>query len=98
MAEEKQENQTIETLTKEYEKKIADREKEFILEKEAMKKDFENEKKQLQDTHNKEVAEIIRGRKSIEEVQKEDEENDKSYFDKQVEETKKKLGITKGEK
>ena len=92
------EEKTVETVVKEYEQKIADREKEFIAEKEKMKNDFEDEKKKLNEQHNKEVAEIIRGRKSIENVQEKDEENDKSFFDKTVEETKKKLGITKGEK
>ena len=94
-----EDNKTIETITQEYEQRIADREKEFIAEKEKMKQDFDKEKKDLQEQHNKEIAEIVRGRKSIEEVQEKDKENDeKSFFDKTVEETKKKLGITKGEK
>lgn len=93
------EEKTIEIVTKEFEAKIAEREKEFLAEKEQMKKDFEKEKKDLEEKHNKDIAEIVRGRKSVEDVQKKDEENDdKSFFDKQVEETKKKLGITKGEK
>ena len=94
-----EENKTIEIVTKEFEAKIADREKEFIAEKEKMKKDFEKEKQELEEKHNKDIAEIVRGRKSVEEVQKKDEENDdKSFFDKMVEETKKNLGITKEEK
>ena len=94
-----EDNKTIETITQEYEQRIADREKEFIAEKEKMKQDFDKEKKDLQEQHNKEIAEIVRGRKSIEDVQQKDKENDeKSFFDKMVEETKKKLGITKGEK
>lgn len=94
-----EDNKTIETITQEYEQRIADREKEFIAEKEKMKQDFDKEKKDLQEQHNKEIAEIVRGRKSIEDVQQKDKENDeKSFFDKTVEETKKKLGITKGEK
>lgn len=98
-----EENQTIETITKSYEEKIANREKEFLKEKEQlkeeMKKEFEKEKKSIQETHNKEIADIIMGRKSAQEVQKDDEEeNDKSFFDKMVEETKEKLGITKGGK
>ena len=64
---------------------------------EKMKKDFENEKKALTEKYNQEIAEIISGRKAIEENQNDDEENDKSFFDKQVELTKKKLGITKEE-
>ena len=53
-----------------------------------------NEKiKELEEKHNKDIADIIMGRKEVEEVQKREVENDdKSYFDKQVEETKKKLG------
>lgn len=102
MAEEKQ-NQTIEQITKSYEEKIAEREKEVLQEKEQIKKDmqaeFEKEKKQIQETHNKEIADIIMGRKSAQEVQNNDEEeNDKSFFDRMVEETKQNLGITKGGK
>ena len=97
-----EENQTIKQITKSYEEKIAEREKEVLQEKEQIKKDmqaeFEKEKKQIQETHNKEIADIIMGRKSAQEVQNSDEENDKSLFDKLVEETKQKLGITKGEK
>ena len=58
----------------------------------------EEEKKKLIEQHNKDIAEIVRGRKTIEEVQNRDEENDKSFFDKQLELTRKNLGITKGEK
>lgn len=102
MAEEK-ENPTIKEITKSYEEKIANREKEVLQEKEQirneMKAEFEKEKKQIQETHNKEIADIIMGRKSAEQVQNNDEEeNDKSFFDKLVEETKQKLGITKGDK
>ena len=98
-----EENQTIEQITKSYEEKIAEREKEVLQEKEQIKKDmqaeFEKEKKQIQATHNKEIADIIMGRKSAEQVQNNgEEENDKSFFDKMVEETKKNLGITKEEK
>ena len=102
MEEEKKQNQTIEQITKSYEEKIAEREKQVLQEKEQIKKDmqaeFEKEKKQIQETHNKEIADIIMGRKSAQEVQNNDEENDKSFFDKLVEKTKQKLGITKGEK
>ena len=95
-----EDNKTIEIVTKEYEQKIANREKEFLKEKEKMKEDFEKEKKELNEKHNKEIAEIISGRKSIQDVQEKDkDENDgKSFFDKAVEETKKILGITKEEK
>ena len=93
-----EENQTIEQITKSYEEKIAEREKEFLVEKEQMKQQFEDEKKKMQEQHNKDIAEIVRGRKSLEEVQEKGEENDKSFFDKQVEQTRKNLGLTKGEK
>ena len=90
-----EENQTIETITKTYEEKIANREKEILQEKEELKKQYEKEKedalKKQKEEHNKEIADIILGRKSAEEIQNKDEENDKSFFDKAVEDTKKKL-------
>lgn len=98
------ENNTIETITQSYEEKIANREKEILAEKEALKKEleqkFEEEKKELSAQHNKEIADIILGRKSVEEVEKNDrvENDEKSFFDKMVEETKQNLGITKGGK
>ena len=100
---EEKENPTIKEITKSYEEKIANREKEILQEKEQirneMKAEFEKEKKQIQETHNKEIADIIMGRKSVEHVQNNDEkENDKSFFDRMVEETKQNLGITKGGK
>ena len=96
-------NETIEQITQAYEEKIAQREREVLEEKEQIKKDmqaeFEKEKKQIRETHNKEIVDIIMGRKSAEEVQNNgEEENDKSFFDKMVEETKQNLGITKGGK
>ena len=89
-------NETIETITKSYEEKIAEREKQVLKEKEEMKKQFEKEKADAlalqKEEHNKEIADIILGRKSAEQVQNNDEEeNDKSFFDKAVENTKKKL-------
>lgn len=93
------ENETIETITKSYEEKIANREKEILQEKEDLKKQYEKEKEDAlkleREKHNKEIADIILGRKSAEEVQNKDEENDKSFFDKAVENTKK---ILKGGK
>ncbi len=92
------ENETIETITKSYEEKIANREKEILAEKEEMKKQFEKEKenalKEQKEKHNKEIADIVLGRKSAEEIisNKDKQENDeKSFFDKAVEDTKKKL-------
>lgn len=91
-----EENKTIEIITQEYEEQIATREKEFLKEKEdlekKLKEEFEKEKKDLIAQHNKDIADIVRGRKSVEEIQNKDEENDeKSFFDKAVEDTKKKL-------
>jgi len=91
--------ETIEQLTKTYEEKIAKREQEILEEKKQLEEKHKQEIKELQEKHNKDIADIIMGRKEITEVQKREVENDdKSYFDTQVEETKKKLGITKGEK
>lgn len=97
------ENETIETITKAYEEKIAQREKEILKEKEKMKEDFEKEKQkltqELNEKHNKDIADIITGRKSVEKVQDKEERNDeKSFFDKALDDTRKKLGITKEEK
>lgn len=102
MAEEKK-NETIETLTKSYEEKIAEITRQNTENMNKMKSEHEKEMKDLQEKHNKEISDIVLGRKSVEETEKlnsskKDEQNDKSYFDKVVEETKKKLGITKGEK
>lgn len=90
------EKETIETITKSYEERIANREKEFLKEKEDLKKQYEKEKedalKLQKEEHNKEIADIVLGRKSVEEIQNKDEkENDKSFFDKAVEDTKRKM-------
>lgn len=88
-------NETIETITKSYEERIAEREKQILQEKEELKKQLEKEKEDAlkleREKHNKEIADIILGRKSAEEIQNNDEENDKSFFDIAVENTKKKL-------
>lgn len=94
--------ETIETITRSYEEKIAEREKEVLKEKEELKKKLEEEKnkeiKEIKEQHNKEISDIILGRKKVEDVQNTDEkENDKSVFDKLVEKTKEKLGLKKGE-
>lgn len=88
--------ETIETITKSYEEKIAQREKEILKEKEDLKKQFEQEKldalKKQKEEHNKEIADIILGRKSVEEISSNKGiENEKSFFDKAVESTKEKL-------
>lgn len=89
--------ETIETITKAYEEKIANREKEILQEKEDLRKQFD---KELQDAlqkqkeeHNKEIADIILGRKSVEEIQNKDANDEKSFFDKAVEDTKKKMNL-----
>ena len=88
-------NETIESITKSYEERIANREKEILQEKEDLKIKYEKEKEDAlkleKEKHNKEIADIILGRKSAEEVQNKEKENDKSFFDKAVETTKKLL-------
>ena len=94
-----EENKTVDQVTKAYEEKIAQREKEFLEEKKQIEEKHKQEIKELEEKHNKDISDIILGRKEFKDAQKRDAENDdKSFFDKQVEETKKKLGITKGEK
>ena len=91
------ENETIETITKSYEEKIAEREKQVLKEKEELKKQYEKEKEDAlqkqKEEHNKEISDIILGRKSVEEIQNKDKNlhDEKSFFDKAVENTKKKL-------
>lgn len=88
-------NETIETITKSYEEKIAQREKEFLKEKDDLKKQYETENanalKEEREKHNKEIADIILGRKSAQEVQNKDMNDEKSFFDIAVEKTKEKL-------
>ena len=86
---------TIETITKSYEEKIAEREKEFLKEKEELRQQLEKEKEDAlkleKEKHNKEIADIILGRKSAQEVQNKDMNDEKSFFDIAVENTKEKL-------
>ena len=86
---------TIETITKSYEEKIAEREKEFLKEKEELRQQLEKEKEDAlkleKEKHNKEIADIILGRKSAEEIQNKDMNDEKSFFDRAVENTKKNL-------
>ncbi len=100
------ENQIIEQITKAYEEKIANREKEILKEKESIKNEmqeqFKKEKEELIAQHNKDIADIITGRKEYQDVQKKETEKqkneDKSFFEIALEKTREKLGITKGEK
>lgn len=88
-------NETIQEITKSYEEKIVNLEKEHQKEIQVIKDNFEVEKKKALDEQrvifNKEIADIILGRKEINEIQNKDEENDKSFFDIAVEKTKEKL-------
>ena len=90
-------DETIETITKSYEEKLKKQEEDFKKEKEDLIKTFQEEKKkeidELTKKHHKEIADYILGRKVISENKEETEkENDeKSFFDKAVEDTKKKL-------
>ena len=94
-----EENETIESITRAYEEKIANREKEILIEKEELKNKYEKEKEDalnnLKAEHNKDIADIILGRKSVEEIQnKDNKKNDeKSFFDRAVEDTKKKINL-----
>ncbi len=95
------EKETIETITKSYEEKIANREKEILEEKNKMKEEYEKKLKEEKEKHQKDIADIILGRKDNEKVQekekgeKHDDDSEKSFFDKAVEDTKK---ILKGGK
>ena len=94
MADEKN-AETIAEITKSYEQKIVDLQKQHDLEIKAVKENAEKEKqKALEEQkaeHNKEIADIILGRKEISEIQEGQRETEKSFFDKAVEDTKKKL-------
>ena len=92
-----EENQTIQEITKSYEEKIVELQKQHQEEIKVVKDNAEKEKqKALEEQkiiHNKEIADIILGRKEISENQGQNEgqENDKSFFDKAIEKTKDKL-------
>ena len=94
MAEEKN-AETIAEITKSYEQKIVDLQKQHDLEIKAIKENAQKEKeKALADQkaeHNKEIADIILGRKEISEIEEGQKTEEKSFFDKAVEDTKEKL-------
>lgn len=91
--------ETIETITRAYEEKIVElnsqHEKEINLVKENAEKEKQVAIQEIEEKHRKELADFILGRKQIEELEKEtkkQEENDeKSFFDKAVERTKEKV-------
>ena len=91
-----EENKTIETVTKSYEEKIIEIQKQHDLEikqvKEQMEKEKEDAIKSAEEKHNKELSDYILGRKQIEELKK-DKKNDeeKSFFENAVEKTKERL-------
>lgn len=90
-----EENETIQTITKSYEEKIVELERQHQEQIKNLKVEMEKEKndalKSQREDFNKELADVILGRKEINEIQNKDEENDKSFFDKAVENTRKKL-------
>ena len=98
MAEEKK-NETIETITKAYEEKIVELQKQHQNEIKIVKEDAEKEKQvaiqEIEEQHKKELADFILGRKQIEELEKDNKEKEKneekSFFDQAVERTKEKL-------
>ena len=92
-----EQNETIQEITKSYEEKIVELEKKHQDEIKLIKENAEKEKQKALDEqkvqHNKEIADIILGRKEIGDInsQNEDEKNDKSYFEIAVEKTKEKV-------
>lgn len=92
-----EENQTVAEITKAYEQKIVDLQKQHQEELQLVKDNAEKEKqKALEEqkvVHNKEIADIILGRKEISEIEKgQSETEEKSFFDRAVEKTKEILG------
>ena len=93
MAEENKE--TVAEVTKAYEQKIIElqkqHEKEIQVVKENAQKEKEKALEEQKTQFNKDLADVILGRKEISEIESNQNNDEKSYFDKAVEETKKKL-------
>ena len=92
------EKETVETITKAYEQKIIELQKQHEEEINVVKNQMEKEKQEeitkLKEEHNKELADYILGRKQINELENDNKESEeKSFFDKAVEQTKQILGI-----
>lgn len=90
--EENAENQTVAEVTKAYEQKIIElqkqHEKEINVVKENAKKEKEKALEEQKTQFNKDLADVILGRKEISEIEENQNEDEKSYFDKAVEKTK----------
>ena len=97
MSEKENQKETIAEITRSYEQKIVELEKQHQEEIEKVKEEKDKEKelalKEQQDKHNKELSDYILGRKEIKELENDDIVEEKSFFDKGVESTKKLLGI-----
>ena len=89
------ENQTVAEITKAYEQKIVElqkqHEKEIQVVKENAQKEKEKALEEQKTQFNKDLADVILGRKEVSEIEKTQDSDEKSYFDKAVENTKKKL-------
>lgn len=88
MEKEKEELDTIKAITEEYEKKIEELQKQHLEE-------IENVRKEETEKRLNEIRSLISGRK-IEPHQKEEtDEQDLSFYDKTIQEVRKKLKLTK---
>ena len=89
--------ETIAEVTKTYEEKIIELEKQHQKEIETIKMEKDKEKEtalnELKEEHRKELADVILGRKEIKVLEEDEEPQEKSFFEKGVESTKKYLGI-----
>ena len=90
--EENVENQTVAEITKAYEQKIVELQKQHEKEIQVVKENAVKEKQKALEEQktqfNKDLADVILGRKEISEIEENQNEDEKSYFDKAVEKTK----------
>lgn len=80
------EEKTIDVVVQEYEQKL-----------QQQKDDYEKKLKEQQETHNQEIRSIISGRKnpSQEKTSRQEEDDDKDFFETELDKTLKNLKITK---
>ena len=87
--------ETVAEITKAYEQKIVELQKQHEKEIQVVKDNAQKEKEKALEEQkvqfNKDLADVILGRKEINEIKENQDEDEKSYFDKAVEETKRKL-------
>ena len=90
--EENAENQTVAEITKAYEQKIVELQKQHEKEIQVVKENAVKEKQKALEEQktqfNKDLADVILGRKEISEIEQNQNEDEQSYFDKAVEKTK----------